>query len=71
MSTADFARALRSARKAAGLSQNDLARKIGVTFMAVSHWEVGRNYPRAEQLIKLCQVLDLQINEIKENEYEK
>jgi len=45
-----FAARLKTARLAEGLSQTDLAVKVGVTQPAVSNWELGNVEPRAAQL---------------------
>ena len=41
-------------RKAAGLSQKELAKKTGVNQTAVSQWETGRTEPRFEAIANLC-----------------
>lgn len=40
-----FAEQLTAARKAAGLTQEELSRRIHVTRATISHWEVGRYVP--------------------------
>ena len=40
----------RAIRKAAGLSQGELAEAIGVTRQAVSHWEAGTRTPKGDLL---------------------
>ena len=45
------------ARKSAGLSQKELAEKIGVTKNSVSNWECGCARPSAENLAKLHDIL--------------
>lgn len=52
------------ARKAAGYSQSDVARFMGVSPAAVSQWETGVKMPNAGKLVKLaglycCTVDDL------------
>ena len=47
------------ARKAKGLSQEDLAEVIGVSRQAVSKWETGEAMPDMEKLIALCHALEL------------
>lgn len=46
-------------RKEAGLTQVTLAAKVGVTQMAVSHWESGRRFPTMTTLRKIAEVLKL------------
>ena len=47
------------ARKAKGLSQEDLAEAVGVSRQAVSKWETGEAMPDMEKMIALCQALEL------------
>lgn len=47
------------ARKAKGMSQEDLAEAMGVSRQAVSKWETGEAMPDVEKLIALCHVLEL------------
>jgi putative transcriptional regulator len=48
-------RTIRELRRLAGWSQIELAAKIGVSKMSISHWETGRNEPSARQLRALAQ----------------
>lgn len=54
---------LREARIRAGLSQDELARKIAVTQATVSNWERGKGGPSDQQLKALAMVLDLSSSE--------
>jgi len=45
------------ARISQGLSQTDLARKIGVSVETVSNWESGQRSPSPEAFTNLCQAL--------------
>jgi len=47
---------LQQARKAAGLTQNDVARELGVTFGAVSQWERGSTSPKGTHLVNLSKL---------------
>lgn len=53
-----FKEQLQEARKAAGLSQEQLANLMNMSRQGVSHWENGRTFPDAETLKKLSQVLN-------------
>ena len=44
---------VRRIREAAGLSQRDLARKLGVSVNSVSNWETGRTEPRRSSIKQL------------------
>ena len=51
--------AIRAARRAAGLTQEDLGRRIGVKARAVSQWEIGKAKPpprRARELVAAIEV---------------
>lgn len=47
---------IKEARKAAGLSQTELAEAVGVTRSAVAYWEAGRNIPRRDVIAKIAEV---------------
>lgn len=51
-------------RKEKGLTQNQLAEKLGVTDKAVSKWENGRCMPDISSLQPLTQELGITINEL-------
>ena len=52
------------ARKKAGLTQRELAKQLNVTNKAVSRWETGGGMPDIIQLVPLCRVLDLSLQEL-------
>lgn len=47
------------ARKAAGLSQEELGNRLSVSRQAVSKWETNQTKPDVDTIIRMCQVLDL------------
>ncbi len=51
-------------RKKAGLSQNYIAKKLGVTVPAVSKWENGNNSIDIDTLFELCNLLGVTINDM-------
>lgn len=51
-------------RKALGLTQQQLAERLNVSFQAVSKWENGAAYPNIEILKDLSAVLDVSADEI-------
>ena len=51
-------------RKEAGLTQAQLAEKLGITDRAVSKWETGRSLPDAAIMMDLCAVLKITVNDL-------
>ena len=45
---------IKELRNESGLSQANLAKKIGVTQKAIDYWERGINEPKASYIIALC-----------------
>lgn len=66
---------MRELRIRAGLTQKDVAARLGVDQVAVSHWELGKHYPRERKVQALarlygCSAADiLNAVEIKRSEY--
>lgn len=52
------------ARKAAGLTQADLAAKVGVCRTAVVAWESGKSYPPASKLPAIAAALHCTIDDL-------
>ena len=50
---------IKAKRKAMGLSQDDLAEKLGVTRQAVSKWETDRAQPTTSNLQELARVFSV------------
>ena len=53
---------IRDARKAAGLTQRQLAEKIKVSNTSISNWEQGVSCPDPDTIQNLCWALDVQPN---------
>lgn len=53
-----------SAREKAGMTQNEVAKVLGVNQSAVSFWESGRNQPRAKQMVKLAKLYGVTVDEL-------
>lgn len=51
-------------RKAAGLTQKELADKLGVSFQAVSKWENGDALPDTGLLLPLCEELNTTVDKL-------
>ena len=50
---------IRKYRQAAGLSQKELASRLGISNSRVSNWEQGINRPDADMLADICRVLEV------------
>ena len=55
----NFAQKLIQLRKQHGMSQEDLANKLGVSRQAVSRWEQSNSYPDLPNLQGLCRVFSI------------
>ena len=57
-------------REAAGMSQQELADKVGVKRSAVAMWETGKAMPRADKLAEMAQLFGCSIEELMKREEE-
>lgn len=53
---------LTQARKAAGLTQTDVAARLDVSRQAVSRWEGGQSKPSTERLLELARIYDVSLD---------
>lgn len=53
-----------SQRKEHGLTQSQLAERLGITDKAVSKWETGKSLPDLSLFTPLCSLLDVTLNEL-------
>ena len=53
-----------SCRKEKNLTQEQLAEKLFITDRAVSKWERGLSLPDASIMLELCNILDINVNEL-------
>ena len=53
---------LTQARKAAGLTQADVAARLDVSRQAVSRWEGGQSKPSTEKLLELAKIYDVSLD---------
>jgi transcriptional regulator with XRE-family HTH domain len=53
----ELTKELRRIRKAAGMSQMDMATRVGVSLLTIQLWERGISQPNAENAEKLEQTL--------------
>lgn len=62
--TIEFANRLAELRKSKGLSQEELADKLGVSRQAVSKWERGEASPDTDNLIELAKIYGISLDEL-------
>lgn len=55
---------LYACRRRSGLSQEQLAERIGVTRQAISKWELGSSTPELENLLALCDCFGITLDEL-------
>ena len=55
---------LKKIRKAAGLNQSELGKKLGVTLRVVSSWETGDSKLTFYDAYKICEVLGCSFDEL-------
>lgn len=51
-------------RKKQKLTQAELAEKLNITDRAVSKWETGRSLPDASIMLELCDILNVNVNDL-------
>lgn len=56
------------ARLIAGLTQTEVAEKLGVSSVAVCQWETGKRMPRVKRLQTVADVLHTTVAELLEEE---
>jgi len=55
---------IREARVVAGITQAQLAEKIGVSRVHLCNYERGRKWPNVEMLVRICKCLGTSPNQI-------
>ena len=55
---------IKTARKAKGVSQEELAVRLGVVRQTVSKWENGMSVPDADVLIRIAELLDVPVSQL-------
>ena len=58
---------LKSARKSAGLTQEQLAKKLLVSRQAITKWEAGKGMPDVENLRRLSKLLNVSVDYLLDN----
>ena len=51
-------------RKKNGLSQEELAEKLGVSRQSVSKWESNNTYPETDKIIQICNLFDCSMDDL-------
>ncbi len=60
----DFGQKLKEIRKTQGLSQEQLAEKIGVSRQAITKWETGKGMPDIENMMILAEIFKTTLDEL-------
>ena len=55
---------IKTMRKQIGLTQSELAQRLGVSDRAISKWETGACLPDADNMLALCGILGISINDL-------
>ena len=64
MNQVKIGRFIADSRKKGGLTQAELAEKLGITDRAVSKWECGKAMPDTSLMLELCDILGISVNEL-------
>lgn len=51
-------------RKSKGITQEELADKLGISRQSVSKWENGETYPETDKLLLLCDIFNVSLDEL-------
>lgn len=55
---------LKLRRNELGLTQDQVAEKLGITRQTMSNWENGRSYPDIERIVRLSDIYQLSLDEL-------
>ncbi len=47
-----------------GVKQYDLAQKLGVSKVSLSNWSTGKSQPSLGTIVRICQILDVKIEDL-------
>ncbi|NPV80694.1 MAG: helix-turn-helix transcriptional regulator [Firmicutes bacterium] len=59
----DFGIRIKELREAAGLSQNELARRAGIAQSGLSYLETGAKSPSIDTLLRICDALGVSLSQ--------
>ena len=64
----EFGKKIMNLRKKSGLSQEELAEKIGVARQTISKWELGETSPDLEEAKELSKIFNISLDELTDND---
>jgi transcriptional regulator with XRE-family HTH domain len=64
MKRTEIGKKIRLARLIKGMTQAELAAKMNVSQGAIGSWEIGYTLPRAGNLVKLSELLEVPVDEL-------
>ena len=67
----EFSELLKDLRRQAGLTQVEVAEKLGISQPAYASWERGIKKPTQENLVKIAQILNVSVDYLVGNSEEK
>lgn len=67
----EFSERLKGLRKQVGLTQVDVAEKLGISQPAYASWERGVKKPTQDNLVKIAQILNVSVDYLVGNSEEK
>jgi len=47
-----------------GVKQSNLAKKLGVSTVSLSNWSTGKSNPSLVTVVRICQILDITIDQL-------
>lgn len=60
----EFGERLRNLRKAKGYTQQDMARLLNISRSTYTYYETGKSQPGFQNLKKICEILEVDYNNI-------
>lgn len=60
---------IKAARQQAGLTQTELADKLGIPFQSISQWERDTRKPKQETLLKIAKALGVHLRDLADNSW--
>jgi transcriptional regulator with XRE-family HTH domain len=57
-------RSIQKLRKEKGLTQEQLAEKLGITLTYMGYFEIGHRVPNLRMLCKIADILDVKVKEL-------